>query len=277
MPSHYIDFTLTSDQNYFSSPSYALFQLISSNLDVQNMCSITDQNSLFNQFLSNVMISNSMISNILLIESSFLVTSSFLNISHTTISMISNPDSYDLMFITLDSSFIIDNLVFEDSLSNLFNSLNTDIHIDTLMLRNISSSLNLLKISTSQFVNISDYQSENTSTSASTEILITDSNNVKIETVNVSDVSHAVLEVVNTNVNYFIGLQVHRTIKAINVLDSNINMISGDFTNNGNSSQLKGGAIYIQNSVVSIQNSTFVNNTANDGGALDITCSSVVS
>ena len=218
-----------------------------------------------------------MISNIQMIESSFTVTSSFLNISHTTISMISNLDSYDLMFITLDSIFIIDNLVFEDSLSNLFNSLNTDIHIDTLMLRNISSSLNLLKISTSQFVNISDYQSENTSTSASTEILITDSNNVKIETVNVSDVSHAVLEVVNTNVSYFIELQVHRTIKAINVLDSNINMISGDFTNNGNSSQLKGGAIYIQNSVVSIQNSTFVNNTANDGGALDITCSSVVS
>ena len=245
-------------------------------MNVQNMCSITNQNSLFNQFLSNVTISNSMISNIQMIESSFTVTSSFLNISHTTISMISNPDSYDLMFITLDSIFIINNLVFEDSLSNLFNSLNTDIHIDTLMLRNISSSLNLLKISTSQFVNISDYQSENTSTSASTEILITDSNNVKIETVNVSDVSHAVIGISETIVDYIIGLQVHRTIKAIIVLDSNINMINGNFTNNGNSSQLKGGAIYIENSIVSVQNSTFIDNTVNDGGALDLTCSSIV-
>ena len=239
------------------------------------MCNITDQKSLFNQFLSNVTISNSVISNILLIESSFLVTSSFLNISKTTISMISNPDSYDLMFITLDSGLVIDNLMFENSLSNLFNSLNTDIQISTLILRNISSSLNLLKISTSQFVSISNYQTENATTSANKEIYIADSNNVKIENVNVSDVSQTVLEVVNTHVDYFIGLQVHRTIKAINVLDSNINMISGNFTNNGNSSQYKGGAIYIQNSIVSVQNSTFVNNTANDGGAIDLTCTSV--
>ena len=240
------------------------------------MCNITDQNSLLNQFLSNVTISRSVISNIQLIESSFIVTSSLLNISETTISAISNPNSYDLMFITIDSSLVIDNLLFEDSISNLFNSFNTDIRINTLMLRNIRSSLNLLKISTSQFVNITNYQSEDTIITASSEILISDSNNVKIESVNVSDVTHTVLEVVNTHMDYFIQLQVHSTIKAINVLDSSINMISGNFTNNGNSSQLKGGAIYIQNSIVSIENSTFVNNTANDGGAIDLTCTSVV-
>ena len=137
------------------------------------MCSISEQNSVFNQFLSNVTISNSIVSNIEMIESSFITTSSLLNISQTTISMISNPESYDLMFMTLDSSLIIDNLVFEDSLSNLFNSLNTDIQIDTLMLRNISCSMNLLKISNSQYVNIIDYQAENVTTSTGAEILIT--------------------------------------------------------------------------------------------------------
>ena len=173
MPSHYIDFTLTSDQNYFASPVYALFQLISSNMNIQNMCSISNQDSLLNQFLSNVTISNSVISSIEMIEPSFIVTSSLLNISQTSISMISNPNSYDLIFITLDSSLIINNLVFEDSMSDLLNALNTDIQIDTLMLRNISSSSNLLKISTSQSVNISNYQAQNATTSVSTEILIT--------------------------------------------------------------------------------------------------------
>ena len=172
MPSHYINFTLTSDQNYFASVSYALFQLISSNVNIQNMCSITDQNSVVNQFLSNVTISNSVISNIEMIESSFIVTSSLLNISQTTISMVSNPDSYDLMFITLDSSLVIYNLVFEDSSSNLFNTLNTNIQIDILKIRNINSSANLLKISTSQSVNITNYQAQDATTSVSTEILI---------------------------------------------------------------------------------------------------------
>ena len=137
------------------------------------MCSISEQNTLLNQFLSNVTISNSVISNIDMIEPSFIATSSLLNISQTTISMITNPNSYDLMFITLDSSLVIDNLMFEDSMSDLLNALNTDIQIDTLMLRNISSSSNLLKISTSQSVNISNYQAENATTSVSTEILIT--------------------------------------------------------------------------------------------------------
>ena len=276
MPSHYIDFTLTSDQNYFATVSYALFQLISSSMNIQNMCSISDQNSVLNQFLSDVAISNSVISNIEMIEPSFIVTSSLLNISQSTISLISSPDSHDLMFITLDSSLIIDNLVFEDSLSNLFNSLNTDIQIDTLMLRNISSSLNLLKISTSQYVNISNYQTENAATSASTEILITSSNNVKIENVNVSDVPQIVLEISNSIVDYLINFQVHRTMKAINILNSNVNMITGNFTQNGDSLQYKGGAIYIENSVVFIENSEFVNNTANDGGAIDLSCTSVV-
>ena len=173
MPSHYIDFTLTSVQNYFASPVYALFQLISSNMNIQNMCSISNQDSLLNQFLSNVTISNSVISSIEMIEPSFIVTSSLLNISQTSISMITNPNSFDLMFITLDSSLIISNLVFEDSISDLLNALNTDIQIDTLMLRNISSNSNLLKISTSQSVNISNYQAQNVTTSVSTEILIT--------------------------------------------------------------------------------------------------------
>ena len=90
-----------------------------------------------------------------------------------------------------------------------------------------------------------------------------------------SDVPEIVLEIFDSTVDYVMGMQIHSSIKAINILNSNINMISGNFTDNGDSSQLHGGAIYIQNSIVSIENSTFVNNTANDGGAIDLTCSSV--
>ena len=90
-----------------------------------------------------------------------------------------------------------------------------------------------------------------------------------------SDVPEIVLEIFDSTVDYVMGMQIHSSIKAINILNSNINMISGNFTDNGDSSQLHGGAIYIQNSIVSIQNSTFVNNTANDGGAIDLTCSSI--
>ena len=90
-----------------------------------------------------------------------------------------------------------------------------------------------------------------------------------------SDVPETVLEIFDSTVNYALGILIHSSIKAINILSSNVNMISGRFTDNGDSSQLHGGAIYIQNGIVSIKNSTFINNTANDGGAIDLTCSSV--
>ena len=52
-------------------------------------------------------------------------------------------------------------------------------------------------------------------------------------------------------------------------------MSNSNFTNNGNSSQRLGGAIYIKQSVLTIQNSSFSNNTAIDGGAIYFGCTSI--
>ena len=52
-------------------------------------------------------------------------------------------------------------------------------------------------------------------------------------------------------------------------------MSNSNFTKNGNSSQRLGGAIYIKQSVLTIQNSSFSNNTAIDGGAIYFGCTSI--
>ena len=60
------------------------------------------------------------------------------------------------------------------------------------------------------------------------------------------------------------------------IQNSNVQSISNsNFTNNGNSTQRLGGEISISQSVVTIQNSSFTNNTAIDGGAINFGCTSV--
>ena len=54
-----------------------------------------------------------------------------------------------------------------------------------------------------------------------------------------------------------------------------MNISDSNFTNNGDSNQRLGGAIYISQSDIAIYNSSFTNNTANEGGAVYFGCTSL--
>ena len=209
MPTEYKEFTLSSDQNYFATPSSTLFTLISASLTVQNSSSIIQQYSLFNLFLSTLNFIDSSISQIDILEPVIRVTSSSLNMTNTNISRITDIDNYDFMLITLDSSLTINSLVFEDSTSNLFNSRNTKIYIDDLMIRNTFSFTNFIKILSSDEAIINQYQSSNTNSNIDEQILITDSSNVKIMNLEVHDTAEVIINTMNSNVTSLSDIQIH--------------------------------------------------------------------
>ena len=209
MPSEYRQLTLNSDLNYFETTSYALFTLISASVSIQDSSSITQQNSLFNLFLSTLSMSDCYISNIDVVEPTIRVTSSGLNITSTNISEISNPDSYDFMFLTLDSTLTMNSLIFEDSTSNLFNARNTRIEIIDLIIRNVVSYSNLLRILSGNDVLISQYQSSNVSSSVNEQILITDSSNVTIVNFEVHDTPELIINIIGSNETSLSDIQIH--------------------------------------------------------------------
>ena len=209
MPSEYRQLTLNSDLNYFDTTSYALLTLISASVSIQDSSSITQQNSLFNLFLSTLSMSDCYISNIDVLEPTIRVTSSSLNITSTNISEISNPDSYDFMFLTLDSTLTMNSLIFENSTSNLFNARNTRIQIIDLIIRNVVSYSNLLRVLSGDDVLISQYQSSNTSSSISEQILITDSSNIKIMNFEVHDTPKLIINIIDSNVTTLSDIQMH--------------------------------------------------------------------
>ena len=274
VPSEYKQLTLSSSQNYFATTSYALFTLISASISVQNSTSITQQNTLFNLFLSKTSIIDSTISDIDAIETAVRVTSSTLNMTNVNISEIMNPSNYDLILVTIDSTLIMNSLMFHSSKSNLFNSKNAIIQIDGLTILNITSFTNFIKISSSQNVIISQYRTTNATTDINKQILITDSDDVSIVDFEVLKTPELIVEIINSNVTGLSGLRIQNWQEAVYLLNCNIeNIQKSNFTNNGNSNQRLGGALYIKDSTAVIQNSTFANNTADDGGAIYFGCS----
>ena len=124
-------------------------------------------------------------------------------------SRISDPDDFDIMFISLDSTLTINTLVFDDSQSNLMNVRSTNIHINDINIQNVSSFSDLIRISSSQHVYISQFVSINTTTDIDEKILITDSNNVTIDGIRTSDTPELIIDIVNSNVTSMSNLQIH--------------------------------------------------------------------
>ena len=103
----------------------------------------------------------------------------------------------------------INSLIFEDSTSNLFNSRNTKIYIDDLMIRNTFSFTNFIKILSSDEAIINQYQSSNTNSNIDEQILITDSSNVKIMNLEVHDTAEVIINTMNSNVTSLSDIQIH--------------------------------------------------------------------
>ena len=115
-----------SDENMYATTSHAMFQLISASLSIENSSNIYRQNLLLNLLFSNVTISDSAISEINAIESSIKTTSSIMQIINSSISNVSNYDDYQFIFVTLDSTIIINSLNFSNSESNLLNIVDAE-------------------------------------------------------------------------------------------------------------------------------------------------------
>ena len=209
MTSDYKMIVLNSGQSSIETVSYALFTLILSSLSIRNSSRIQLQNSLFNLDLSNASIIDSIISDVEAVEPAIKVTSSIFDIVNTSISTISGPDNYEFMLITIDSTLSINNLTFDDSNSNLFNSRSATIMIDGLIIRNVTSFTNLIKISSSNYINISRCGSISTNTSIDEQILITGSSSVRIIGLDVSDTPELIIDIVNSNVTTISNLKIH--------------------------------------------------------------------
>ena len=275
VPVSYREYTIRSRLSYFMVTSSPLFQIISASLSIQNSSQISQQKSLLNMFLSNVIISNSSFSGILLDESAIKVTSSTLNVSNTIFIGFITTLPVDIMFVSLDSMLAINSLSLIGSEMSLFTSRSTNLEVNNLVMDSVSVNSYAIKIYSCQPVSLNQISLVNMSSSVKREILIDDSKEVSINGIHTSGIYEHILYISNSYVTSMTNLVMLNWLRAAHIVNSNITSITNsNFISNGNITLNHGGAIYIIDSIVTIQSTVFTNNTADRGGAIDFSCTS---
>ena len=206
VPDSYKQYMIKSHLSYFMVTSAPLFQLISASLSIQSSSQVTQQSSLLNMFLSNAIITNSSISAILLQESAIKVTSSTLNISNTSFIGIVATLPIDIMFVSLDSTLVVNSLSLFNSEISLFTVRSTNIEVNNLTMNSVSVKLYAIKIYSCQPVTLNQISLVNMSSLMGKEILIDDSRDVEINHIQTSNIYERILHISNSNVTHMTDL-----------------------------------------------------------------------
>ena len=140
------DFIQYVNNNALLVPSkyeISLIQLIVSSLSIQSGSKISNEQIMFNIFLSTLTISDSIITNV---TNSIQVSSSNMTIQNTQISNVANSAGTDFIFVTLGSIFEMDSSMFSNSSSSLLNARNSQIKISNATISRVNSPSKLVQI-----------------------------------------------------------------------------------------------------------------------------------
>ena len=250
--------------------SESSFNVISSSLKLQNATHIYNQNATMSIFLSDVEIVDCVVESIDMITLNFEIISSILNIRNSILHNISYRDKANLMLAYFDSLVTIDSLNFNDSISNLLKSRNSNVTISNLYLQNIEYEKEIIDISQSKYISINDVTVANVNVTNKVSIIgITNSINVQVSNFNAKNIDETVIKFIFSTVDTLDNFTIKNSSNALDFKQSTAKIITNSvFTSNGNLEGSQGGAIKIENSDITLINNTFKNNVANIGAAI---------
>ena len=252
-----------------------LIQLISAALKIKDSTKISQQTTLFNVFMSTLEIENTEISNITISEISVKAVTSQLTFTNMNIRNVTSSLLTDFIFLSLDSDFTIINTVYEQSGVRMFNVYSSKLVVQNLTMNDINSPTTLFTVYDSNQVNVEEVILIQVSANSGNLINIDRSSGVNMDKVTTQDSTEIVLNIVDSNITSLANFDINKCKKTLNIRNSIVqNITSSIFNDNGGFEELRGGAIVVYNSDVTIHNSTFTSNTAVSGGAIHFDCSS---
>jgi predicted outer membrane repeat protein len=253
--------------------SKALFQLISGSIKFINSTHVYDQDTLINAFVSSVVFQDSTISDLNLTYNSIAIVSSTLEFSNMIVVKISNPDKHGFIDISSDSYVTMQNVMYTDSDSVLFNLRFSEASIFNITMKNITQAQHLFELYEASNVEITSFTAVNSSTENESLIIVRKSENLTFNNFTLDHIENPLLTIQDSQFTKITYLNFSSSEIPITIERSTINEFTNSvFTNNGNITENKGGAINIFNSDVTLSNSTFSNNMAESGGAIYFDC-----
>ena len=182
---------------------------------------------------------------------------------------INNSGNNPFVEVSFDSIFKAKNITYSNSNSLLYSSSFSEMSFEDLTFINITNANGLLLFSRSGPVVIKDIKFQNSTTKTNQLIFIDYSKQVSISDISVKDYSNTFLFFKNSQVDIIENIHIQNYRRGIKVVKSTIsNITNSSFKQTGDSSFTFGGALYLEQSDVSLYNTSFSESKAKSGAAI---------
>jgi hypothetical protein len=250
-----------------------LFQLILSSIIFENSTQIYLQSKVVDAYISSIKIVNSSISDIDGDESGITISSSNLEITNSKFQRISSNGKESFIFALLDNNLIFENVTVADSEITLFRVLTSKITINSLFFVNMRSKESLLEIFDWEQVVLRNTELLNSTSDGAILFSFSNSSIDVISNIQINGIDKTAFYFHSSYVKLIENVEISHWLKAIHFKETIVEMLfQWNFTNNGGQN-ITGGALLLQNSNLTIINSSFTGNSADVGGAIAFTCS----
>ncbi|CAI2368933.1 unnamed protein product [Moneuplotes crassus] len=255
--------------------SQAAVQILFGSLEISNGTKIYNQQEFISASDSLVTILNSTISNTEILHYQSVGYNSKFIFRDVQIINVTQPDNRGLILASSSSEFEASNLTFKNSNTHLFLIQDSSAKLKQIHFQNISNANYLIDFIRSTWVSLDDIEIPSGLDIAEQYFHFKDSEGTELMNIDASGLKRPLIKAQNSHFNLIYNLSISNSLEIVEFIDSDIvNMTQCYFENNGDKSTLIGGALVFHNTVMKIENSSFIGNTAISGGAISFQCSS---
>lgn len=273
----YKNYLIANSDLYDINESNYAFQLISGSLSIQNNTEIYLQNYIFDTFQSTLIIENSKIYSVSVSESSLKITSTVLEVKSSLFYNISEVNMVPFIFVAFESKLNVEAVEYYDSNCTLFICSFSSAEIDNLKVHNITTKSATPLLYFDKELNITLTNSEIYEVSSPNQDYlwsIVDSYAWSIKNVSFHDSGQYSLYIDESVIQEINSLTIQDWDHGVYIDESTVTLLTNsNFERLGGTDFKHGGAIIIDNSNVTISNSSFSSNSAIEGGAIYYICS----
>jgi hypothetical protein len=254
--------------------SKVLIQLIFGSVKFINSTHVYEQDSLVDSFISSVVFESSIISSLNLTRNSIRIISSIFEFSKMDVSKINNPLKNQFIDISSESQVKMSNVEYKDSNSILLSLKSSKASVSNMTIDNVKEANHLVELYDAFNVTISNFTSTNSSSSAENLIIVRKSKNIIMKDFRFESVKIPLFAIEDSHFTEISDFLISHSRMPFEIKNSKIESFKrcGFMHNEGG---IQGGVLNLHNSDVTIENSDFINNTAENGGAIYFDCNSL--
>ena len=266
---------LQNNQNLLDATSLKFsIQCINGGVTITNNTYITSQSSFISSYLSQVSINNSVVYDIVSDAIIFTMIESNMTIDDSMFTNLTTTQTGDVLSVSFDAITEINNLTYSASNMRLITVLSSTLSVANIEVFDISLSQHLISFINCLSISMQNVNIRNLNTTNSDLLSFSGSVINQISSMTVYDISAIILHITSSNITNIDNLDIENATKCIHLEDSQLGLIQNSIFSTSGSSTSSGGAFVIEDSSSTMNNVTFMSNTAQMGGAVYVQCSS---